>query len=74
MFHLMCIRMIFIKVYVAELLPFWKELLIRLNGMFSLICLFVALVVSYLGFEDRTLVLIASVPGHCLPFTFSAFI
>ena len=40
------------------------------NRMFSLLCLFVALVVSHLGFGDRTLVLIASVPGHCLPFTF----
>ena len=39
------------------------------NRMFSLLCL-VALVVSYFGFEGRTLVLIASVPGHCLHFTF----
>ena len=33
--------------------------------MISLLCLFVALVVSHFGFEGRTLVLIASVPGHC---------
>ena len=33
--------------------------------MFSLLCLFVALVVSHFGFEGRTLVLIASVPGNC---------
>ena len=26
---------------------------------------------SYFGFEDGTLVLIASVPGHCLSFTFN---
>ena len=32
--------------------------------MFSLLCLFVALV----DFEGRALVLIASFPGHCLPF------
>ena len=38
--------------------------------MFSLLCLFVALVVSNFCFEARTLVLIATVPGHCLPFTF----
>ena len=39
--------------------------------MFSLLCPFVALVVSHFGFEGRTSVLFASVPGHCLPFTFS---
>ena len=33
--------------------------------MISLLCLFVALVVSHFGFEGRTLGLIASVPGHC---------
>ena len=48
-----------------------KEAHIRVpvNRMFSLLCLFVVLVVSHFGFEDRTLVLIASVPGHCLYFT-----
>ena len=34
------------------------------NRMFSLICLFVALVVSHFGLEGRTLVLIAPIPGH----------
>ena len=38
--------------------------------MFSMFRLFVILVVSHIGFEDRTLDLIASVPGHCLHFTF----
>ena len=38
------------------------------NRVFSLLCIFVALVVSHFGFEGRTLVLIASVPSHCLPF------
>ena len=51
-------------VCLAERPPFGKELLI-----WSTICLFVALVVSHFGFEGRTLVLIASVPGHCLSFT-----
>ena len=32
------------------------------------LCLFVILVVSLLGFEGGTLVLIASVPGHSLHF------
>ena len=35
-----------------------------------LLCLFVALVVSHFVFEGRNLVLIVSVPGHCLLFTF----
>ena len=30
-----------------------------------------SLLVSYFGFECRTLVLIASVPGHCLPFAWN---
>ena len=38
--------------------------------VFTLICLGVALVVSHFGFEGRTLVLIASVPGHCVTWTF----
>ena len=39
--------------------------------MFSLYNrLFVILVVSNFGFEGETLVRIAPVPGHCLPFTF----
>ena len=63
--------MIFIQVKVAEWLPFGKALLIRFTvyskkKIFFLLFLFVALVVSHYGFEDRTLVMIASVPGHCL--------
>ena len=49
---------------------FWKRAAHSVNRMFSLLCLSVALDVSHFGFEGRTLVLIASVPGHCLPFTF----
>ena len=37
--------------------------------MFSLYFDIVILVVSHFGFEGGTLVLIASVPGHCLSFT-----
>ena len=33
------------------------------------LCLFVILVISHFGFDGGTLVLIASVPGHCLPFS-----
>ena len=40
--------------------------------MFSLYFDIVILVISHFGFEGWTLVLIASVPGHCLSFTFLA--
>ena len=45
---------------------FWE----RAAHSFSLLCLFVAFVVSHFGFEGRLLLLIALVPGHCLPFNF----
>ena len=35
------------------------------SRMFPWLCRLIALVVSYFGFESRTLVLIASVPAHC---------
>ena len=38
--------------------------------MFSLHFNFVIFVISNFGFKGGTLVLIASVPGHCLSFTF----
>ena len=38
------------------------------NRMYYCLCLFVALIVSHICFDGRTLVLIASVPDHCLPF------
>ena len=50
---------------------FWEMAAHSGCRMFSLLCLFVALVVSNFGFKIRTLVLIVSVPGHCLPFTFN---
>ena len=43
-----------------------------INCMISLFCLFVASVIFRFGFEGMTLVLIASVPGNCIPFTFNA--
>ena len=45
---------------------FWERATHSVHRMFFLLFLFVALVVSHYGFEDMTLVLIASVPGHCL--------
>ena len=38
--------------------------------VFFVLGLFVIFVISHFGFEGRTLVLIAPVPGNCLPFTF----
>ena len=49
---------------------FWERVAHSVNRVFSLLCLFVALVVSHFGVESKTLVMIASVPGHCLPSTF----
>ena len=46
---------------------FWERAARSVNSMLSLLYLFVALVVSQLCFEGRTLVLIVSVHGHCLP-------
>ena len=37
--------------------------------MFSLYFDIIILVISHISFDGRTLVLIASVPGHCLSFT-----
>ena len=48
----------------------WERAAHSLNHVLSLLCLFIALVVSHFGFEGRTMALIASFPGHCLPFTF----
>ena len=48
---------------------FWERAAHSVNRMFSLLCLFVAFVVSHFGFKGKTLVLFVSVPGHCLPFT-----
>ena len=52
------------------MVTFWKKAA-HVKRIFSLLCPFVALVVSHFGFKGRTLVLFASVLGHCLPFTFS---
>ena len=41
-----------------------------LSFVLFVFCLIVILVISNLGFEGRTLVQIASAPGHCLYFTF----
>ena len=45
--------------------PFGKELFTRLNACSHL----VILCVYCIGFEDRILVLVVPVPGHCFSFT-----
>ena len=60
-------------VWVAEWPPFRKQLLIWLT-LCSPRILTVILVISRFGFEDRSWVLIASVPGHCILITLNIFI
>ena len=45
---------------------FWEGAARSVNRILSLVCLFVALVVSQFGFKAVTMALIASVPSHCL--------
>ena len=48
----------------------WERDAYSVNQLYSLLCLFVVLVVSYLGLKGGNLVLIAPVPGHSFPFPF----
>ena len=52
-------------VSVAEWSIFGKELLTQL---FIYICLFVFLILSNFSFDGKTFILVAPIPGHCLPF------
>ena len=45
---------------------FWERAAHSVYRMFSLYFDIVIVVISHFGFEGGTLVLIASVPGHCL--------
>ena len=56
-------------VKVAEWPPFWKYLLPQFT-IRSLCIMFVVLVIFHFGFDDRILVLVVPVPGHCLSFYF----
>ena len=49
----------------SRVATFWERAAHSVYSMFSLSCLFEALVVSLFCFEGRTLFLIVSVPGHC---------
>ena len=52
---------------------FWERTVHSGNHMFSLLCPFVVLVVSDLGFKGGHLILIASIPDHCYLFTFDVW-
>ena len=47
---------------------FWGRVAYSVNRVFVL-CPVVILVISHFGFEGETLILIALVPGHNVPFT-----
>ena len=51
---------------VAEWLPFGERAAYSVNRVLSLYCLFVIMVLSHFGFEDRYLALIVPVSVHCL--------
>ena len=53
--------------------PFGKKLLTQKTYVRFVLCLFVILVVSHLGFEGVTLVLIVPVPDYCLLTIFIAY-
>ena len=50
---------------------FRERVTYSVNHMFSLLCLFVVLVVSRSGFGDGSLVLVAPVPGRCFILLFT---
>ena len=54
---------------------FWMRATQSVYRMFSFVFwLIVILIISHIGFEGGTLVLIASVPVHCLSFTFCRYL
>ena len=48
---------------------FWEIAAPSANHVLFVSCLFVVLVISNFSFENRVLVLVVPVPGHCLHFT-----
>ena len=63
-FHLTCVHIIFISVWVAKWQRFGKELLARLT--ICSLCILTICNFSYFPFEGWICVLIASVPGLCI--------
>ena len=58
------------SVKVAEWPPFGRELLVWFSYVLFVFLLSVILDISHFCFEGGTLVLVVSIPGHCLSFTF----
>ena len=56
------------------MVTFWRELLIRFTVCSLCILTYCNLFISHFVFEGGTLVLIASVTGHCLSFSFENII
>ena len=52
-------------------MPLFGE--IAAHSVYRMFCLHYDLVISHFGFEGGTLLLIATVPSHCLAFYFSYF-
>ena len=70
-FPLTCINIIFSSVWVAEWPPFEKKLLTRLTICSLCVLTICKFIISRFSFEGWILVLIASVPGLGITFTFS---
>ena len=62
--HFITVQIAFVSVYVGGR-PIWKELHIRLSVSSFCIISICVLDISHFGFEDRILILIVPVPGHC---------
>ena len=69
-FHLMCVHIIFGSVWVADWPPLGNSCSLGWPYVLFVFCLFVILVISRFGFKGWIGVLIASVPGLCILFTF----
>ena len=67
--HAVCRIMYKMNATFLKRLPIGRELLIRFTVCSVCVLTYCDFVVSHFGFEGGTLVLIASVPGHCLSFT-----
>ena len=53
---------------------FWEKASHLVTNVLFVLCLFVLLFdFSHFGFEGEILILIATAPGHCLPFTSLAY-
>ena len=70
-FYLKCVHIIFSSVWVDEWPPFGKELLTRLTICSLCILTILILVISRFGFEGWIWILITSVFGLCILFTFT---